>query len=97
MGGGTLLLIWRPPSRVCPCPGPGDQSLYFLPCAALALISHVKNGLVDRAAAGPAALAGAGAAPVFALLATAAEGGLLRRAFGVFLLAAGCAELLKKE
>jgi uncharacterized membrane protein YfcA len=98
VGGGTLLLIWLTAFAGLPqAQAQGINLLYFLPCAALALRAHIKNGLVDRAAALPAAVAGLAAAPAFALLATVLDGSLLRRAFGAFLLVVGCTELFKKE
>ena len=97
VGGGTLLLIWLTAFMDVPqTQAQGINLVYFLPCAAAALYSHFKNGLVTKSVLIPAAIAGCICAPLFAFLATAAEESLLRRAFGVFLLIIGISELFKK-
>ena len=59
IGGGTLLLIYMTAfAGVQQNLAQGVNLLYFLPTAATALPSHVKNGYIDRAAAVPAILAG---------------------------------------
>ena len=98
VGGGTLLLIWLTAfAGLGQTEAQGINLVYFLPCAALALVSHFKNGLVDKGALIPAAVAGALCAPLMALCATALDTLWLRRAFGVFLLLVGASELLRKD
>jgi len=97
VGGGTLLLIWLTAFAGVPqTQAQGINLIYFIPCAALALYSHFKNGLVEKSVLIPAAIAGSLCAPVFAFLATAIDESWLRRAFGVFLLIIGISELFRK-
>ncbi|MGE4353340.1 MAG: TSUP family transporter [Oscillospiraceae bacterium] len=97
VGGGTLLLIWLTAFvGTEQTVAQGINLIYFLPCAAMALFSHVKNGLVEKSVLLPAALAGAVTAPAAAYLATSMDAVWLRKGFGVFLLIIGIAELLKK-
>ena len=70
--------------------------LYFLPTAAMGLIWHRQNGLLDKAVLRrtvPWALAAAAAG---AWAATALDVTLLRRPFGLFLLAAAVLTLRQK-
>lgn len=94
VGGGTLLLVYLTAfAGVEQSLAQGINLLYFLPAAALALPSHVKNGYVDRSCLLPAIGAGLAAAVLGAFLATGLEEGLLRRLFGLFLGAVGLREL----
>lgn len=98
VGGGTLLLIWLTAFRnMDQTAAQGINLIYFLPCAGLALVSHFKNGLVDKGVLVPAAVSGAVFAPIFAFIATAVDPAWLRRAFGVFLLIMGAIELFRKD
>lgn len=98
VGGGTLLLIWLTSFMgVEQTAAQGVNLLYFLPCAALALISHAKNGLLEKKALIPAAIAGVATAPIAAFCATAIDTLLLKRGFGVFLLIVGVSELFRKS
>ncbi len=59
IGGGTLLLIYMTAfAGVEQHLAQGINLLYFLPTAATALPSHIKNGYIDKKAAVPAILAG---------------------------------------
>ena len=64
VGGGTLLLIYMTAfAGVGQAAAQGINLLYFLPTAATALPSHIKNGYVVRWAALPAIAAGWWAPP----------------------------------
>ena len=83
VGGGTLLLLVM-------------TLLYFLPTAAMGLIWHRQNGLLDKALLRrtvPWALVTAAAA---SWAATALDVTLLRRPFGIFLLIAAAVTLRRK-
>ena len=98
IGGGTLLLIYMTSFAGVPQNlAQGVNLLYFLPTAATALPSHVKNGYVDRAAAWPAILAGLLGTALSAWAATGLDVQLLRRCFGVYLLYVGVTELFRKK
>ena len=70
--------------------------LYFLPTAAMALVQHRKNGLLDAPVLGGAIPWGLPAAALGALLATAADVAALKKPFGVFLLVAGLYTVFSK-
>ena len=98
VGGGTLLLIYLTAfAGMDQRLAQGINLLYFLPAAATALPSHLKNGYVDKSAARPAILAGLLATGAAAWAATALDVALLRRCFGAYLLLMGLRELLRKE
>lgn len=98
VGGGTLLLIYLTAfAGVDQHLAQGINLLYFLPAAATALPSHIKNGFVDKAAALPAICAGLLATAIAAWGATALDVGLLRKFFGAYLLCIGIRELLRKK
>ena len=97
IGGGTLLLIYMTAfAGVEQTLAQGINLLYFLPTAATALPSHLKNGYVDKRAALPAILAGLVGTGIAAWIATALDVELLHRCFGVFLLYIGVSELFRK-
>ena len=98
VGGGTLLLLYLTAfAGVEQHLAQGINLVYFLPAAAAALPSHIKNGYVDRPAALPAILAGLATAGLCAWAASGLDTGLLRRCFGGFLLVVGFRELFRKS
>ena len=98
VGGGTLLLLYLTAfAGVEQHLAQGINLVYFLPAAAAALPSHIKNGYVDRSAALPAILAGLAAAGLCAWTASGLDTTLLRRCFGGFLLVVGLRELFRKR
>lgn len=97
VGGGTLLLVYL--TSLAGMDQTAAQSinlLYFLPAAATALPSHVRNGYVELRTALPAIAAGLVCSAAAAWIATALDVELLRKCFGVFLLYIGVRELLQK-
>lgn len=97
VGGGTLLLIYMTAFAGLPQTlAQGINLLYFLPTAATALPSHIKNGYVDWSVAVPAILAGLAASALAAWAATGLDTAVLHRCFGVFLLYVGITELVRK-
>lgn len=98
VGGGTLLLLYLTAfAGMEQHLAQGINLVYFLPAAAAALPSHIKNGYVDRSAVLPAILAGLTTAGLCAWVASGLDTGLLRRCFGGFLLVVGLRELLRKS
>ena len=98
VGGGTLLLIYLTAfAGMEQTMAQGINLLYFLPAAAMALPSHIKNGFIDRKTALPAILAGLVSTALAAWIATALDVELLRRCFGAYLLYIGIRELCKKR
>ncbi len=97
VGGGTLLLIYMTAfAGVDQHLAQGINLLYFLPAAATALPSHIKNGYIDRKTAIPAILAGLAGTAVAAWTATALDVSLLKRLFGGYLIYIGLRELFRK-
>lgn len=98
IGGGTLLLLYMTLfAGVAQHTAQGINLLYFLPTAATALPSHIKNGFIDKKAAVPAILAGLAGTGLAAWIATALDVALLRRCFGAYLLYIGIREFCKKR
>jgi Predicted permeases len=94
VGGGTLLMLYLVSvAGMEQAAAQGINLLYFIPCSATALVSHIKNGLVEKSVVIPAAIAGVITTPIAAFLATSIESDLLKKCFGVFLLAVGIREL----
>lgn len=98
VGGGTLLLLWLTMVQgMGQLQAGGVNLVYFAACALPALWGHFRQGLVDKPAALWTALAGVPACVAASLGASFLEVGLLRRAFGVFLLGVGIRELFAKS
>ena len=98
IGGGSLLLLY-----LTFCAGVGQYQaggvnlLYFLACAPAALVSHRKNGLIEREAVKYCVTAGVVTSVLSALLAARVDTDLLRRAFGVVLLYIGVKETFLRK
>lgn len=97
VGGGTLLLLLMTLFfGVEQADAMAINLLYFLPTAAMGLLYHRKNGLLDRAVLRSAVPWGTAAA-AGALAATAVDTDLLRRPFGIYLLLAAGSLLLRTK
>ena len=98
IGGGTLLLLVMTLAfGVDQAAAQGINLLYFLSCAPAALISHRKNGLIEREAVKCCVPAGVVTSVLSALLAARVDTDLLRRAFGVVLLYIGVKETFLRK
>lgn len=98
IGGGTLLLIYLTAfAGVAQTQAQGINLLYFLPAAATALPTHIKNGYVDGPTVWPAVLTGLAGTALAAWLATGLDVELLRRCFGGFLIVVGLRELFRRS
>ena len=98
IGGGSLMILYLTSfTAIDQFAAAGINLLYFLFCAPAALVSHIKNKLVEKKAALICIAAGVptsiGAAWVAALI----DVSLLRRIFGVFLLYIGVREIFCKK
>ncbi len=97
VGGGTLLLVYLTAFAGVPQTlAQGVNLLYFLPAAATALPTHVKNGYIETSVLVPAILAGLAGTAIAAWIATALDVTLLHRCFGGFLIVVGLRELFSK-
>ena len=90
VGGGTLLLLVMTLFLgVDQTTAQGINLLYFLPTAGVALLSHRKNGLLEKDVVKAAVPTGLAAAAAAAWVATAVDVAVLRKPFGLFLLYSG--------
>ena len=97
IGGGSLLLLYLTLlGGMDQYQAGGVNLLYFIACAPAALVSHIKNHLVEGQAARWCAAAGVVTSIAAAAVAARLDTDLLRRAFGVVLLYIGAKELLAK-
>lgn len=98
VGGGTLLLlVMTLVLDVDQRTAQGINLLFFLPTAASALWCHARSGCLDKTVlrwAIPPALA---AAALGAWLSSAVDSGLLRRPFGIYLLASAAMMLFPRK
>ena len=97
IGGGTLLLLVMTLAfGVYQAAAQGINLLYFLPTAAMGLIWHRQNGLLDKVVLRRTVPWARATAAAGAWAATALDVTLLRRPFGLFLLAAAVLTLRQK-
>ena len=89
IGGGSLLMVWMTAVlSMDQKAAQGVNLLYFLPTAAMGVVSHARNDLLEKAALRSAIPWGAATAIAGALVAAAVDTDLLRRPFGIYLLLA---------
>ncbi len=94
VGGGTLLLLVMTLFLgVDQRTAQGVNLLFFLPTAAAALLFHWKQGYLDRPTLKSALPWAVALALTGAWIATAVDVDILRRPFGIYLLASGAAML----
>ena len=94
VGGGTLLLlIMTLFLGVEQADAMAINLLYFLPTAAMGVIAHKRNGLLETEVLKSAIPWGTTAAAAGALAATAVDTAVLRRLFGAYLLLAAAGSL----
>ena len=94
VGGGTLLLLVMTLFLgVDQRTAQGINLLFFLPSAAISCYLRWKQGAVTLKKVLPAILTGCAAAAVFSLISTRMDLEILRKLFGVLLLATGIREL----
>lgn len=74
----------------------GINLVFFIPTAIIALITHFKNGNVEKSVVKPIVLYGLIGAVVGSFIAVALDSEILRKIFAVFLVFMGINELRKK-
>ncbi|UOO38742.1 sulfite exporter TauE/SafE family protein [Oscillospiraceae bacterium CM] len=96
IGGGSLLIIYMTVlARLPQQAAQGVNLLYFLPTSVTALISHIRNGLVEKVLAYPAVLAGVTTALGGSFAASVLSAATMRKIFGVFIILVGLSEVLR--
>ena len=105
VGGGSLLILWLTLALEMPQTEPyrrqrqmcirdrGINLLFFLPSAMIACYLRWKQGAVTLRKVLPAILTGCAAAAVFSFISTRMDLDILKKLFGVLLLATGIREL----
>lgn len=98
IGGGSLLLLYLTLIvGLAQREAASINLLYFLVCAPAALLSHIKNGLIEKQAALYCIPCGVLCAIAASLLSARLELSLLRRGFGILLLFIGLHEIFTKR
>ncbi len=95
VGGGSLLMLWL--TLVVGIPHPQARVLnllFFLPTAIIASLFRWKQGALDIKKVLPAIVTGCISAGIFAWLSLRIDISMLKKLFGVLLLATGLRELL---
>lgn len=98
VGGGTLLLLYMTAAASMSY---GDAKiinlLFFIVCAGISMVFHLKNKLINLKASAAAALCGSVTAAISAYLARDLSGGVLKTVFGVLFIIAGVREIFMKQ
>lgn len=98
IGGGSLLILWLTMVLdMDPAAARGINLLFFIPSAVIACLFRWKQGKLQWKPVLPAIAAGCAAAAVFTWLSTVLDVELLKKLFGLVLLAAGARELFYKK
>lgn len=98
LGGGSVLILYLTLWVGVPqIQAQGMNLVFFLPCAAAAVLLHSRRHQIDWRLWGRTAPIGVLGAWVGARIGTQMGGDFLRKGFAVFLLLFGCAELLHRK
>lgn len=94
IGGGSLLILWLTVIlHTDPATARSINLLFFLPSALLSCAIRMKHGSLKIKPLLPAILAGCAAAAIFSWVSTILDVALLKKLFGIILIAAGLREL----
>lgn len=97
VGGGTLLMVWLTVvAGFSPAEAAGYNLLYFLCCAPVALLQHIRHRLVNETATLWSLAGGLPACLLAWRVAELLDTVWLRRGFGLLLLAVGLREVLAR-
>lgn len=97
LGGGFILVVWLTLFEgVSQRAAQGINVLFFIPIAFIALIMHIKSGLVNKALVKSLLFGGVVGAVIGTAGAALIGNGLLRKLYALFLLAFGLRELFSK-
>lgn len=94
IGGGSLLILWLTMVlHMDPVTARGINLLFFIPSALLACLFRLKQGSLILKPILPAILSGCIAAAIFSWISTILDVEILKKLFGIILIAAGTREL----
>ena len=94
IGGGSLLILWL--TLVLQMPhdsARGINLLFFIPAAIIACIMRRRQGYIQLQTVLPAAIAGCTATVFFTFISTSIDTAILKKPFGILLIATGLKEL----
>ena len=95
VGGGSLLILWLTlVLGVDPAAARGINLLFFLPASAICCAFRLRQGRLKLTACLPAILSGSVAAVLATRIAVGLDTAVLRKPFGLLLLATGLRELV---
>ena len=98
IGGGSLLIIWLTVVlNTDPLTARSINLLFFIPSALVACYFRIRQNDLNPKCLFPAMIAGCIAAAVFSWISTIVDTDILRKLFGIILLAAGIREVLYRE
>ena len=98
IGGGSLLMLWLTlVLGVSQAEARGMNLLFFLPAAAISCWMRKKQGTLSLRKSLPGMLAGCAAAALGSWMAASLDTGMLKKPFGILLLAAGARELFYRR
>lgn len=94
IGGGSLLILWLTMVlNMDPATARSINLLFFIPSALVACALRIRQGTLQVKPLLPAIFAGCAAAALFSWISTVLDVGLLKKIFGLVLIAAGLREL----
>ena len=94
VGGGSLLILWLTVVlEMDPLAARSINLLFFLPAALISLAIRIKSGNLKIKTLLPAILSGCISAVIFSIISTMLNVRILKKLFGIILLAAGLREL----
>ena len=94
IGGGSLLILWLTiVLGTDPLVARSINLLFFIPSALVASVLRIRQGNLKIKPLLPAVAAGCAAAAIFSWVSTVLDVGILKKLFGIVLLAAGLREL----
>lgn len=98
IGGGTILipalvLFIKPEQHIAQ----SVNLIFFIPTAIVALVIHIRNRRIDFKIVLPIVAAGLAGSLIGSKLAVSLSSVALRKWFGIFLLAMGCYEMMRKS
>ena len=98
IGGGSLLILWLTVVlQTDPLTARSVNLLFFIPSALLACALRIKAGNLKIRPLIPAILAGCAAAALFSWISTVLDVEVLKKLFGLVLVAAGLRELFYRD
>ena len=98
IGGGSLLILWLTMVlNLDPVTARGINLLFFIPSALVACAFRIRQGNLQVKPLLPAIIAGCVAAAAFSWISTVLDVEILKKGFGIVLIAAGLRELFIKD